>query len=78
MGYPYTNVNELVKRSPDNADAYYEKSVCLAKLDKKDEACENLKLGIQYDKEYVYDAKEQPEFYSLRDYYKFKATINGN
>jgi tetratricopeptide (TPR) repeat protein len=70
--------DSVIKRSPDNADAYYEKSVCLAKLDKKDEACENLKLAIEYDKEYVYDAKEQPEFYSLRDYDKFKAIINGN
>jgi len=67
--------DSIIKRSSDYADAYYEKSVCLVRLSKKDEACESLKMAIQYDEEYIYDAQDEPEFDPIRNYDKFKKLV---
>jgi tetratricopeptide (TPR) repeat protein len=66
----------VTKISPDNADAYYEKGICLVKLGEKDEACESLKLALKNDADYKYDIQDDPEFDPLRDYNKFKALFN--
>jgi tetratricopeptide (TPR) repeat protein len=63
----------IINQSPDDADAYYSKSICLVKLGKNDEACDNLKLAIKYDEEYLYDIMNNPEFDALKNNPKFKA-----
>lgn len=68
--------DSIIKKKPDYADAYYEKSICLVKLGKKDEACENLKIAIKYDEEYIYDIQDEPEFDPLRNYDKFKVLLH--
>lgn len=66
----------VINKENDYADAYYDKAVCLVKLGKTDEACNNLKLAIKYDEDYVYDIEDDPEFDSIRNYDKFQALIN--
>jgi tetratricopeptide (TPR) repeat protein len=68
--------DSLINQAPDNADAYYGKSVCLVKLGKNDEACDNLKLAIKYDDEYLYDIMNDPAFDVLKNNPKFKALKN--
>lgn len=70
--------NAVINKKLDYASAYYSKSICLVKLGKKEEACDNLRLAIKYDEEYLNDIKEDPEFDSIRNYDKFREVINGN
>ena len=66
----------VINKKNDYAEAYYDKAICLVKLGKKDEACNNLKFAIKYDEEYVYDIEDDPKFDSIRNYDKFQALIN--
>lgn len=67
--------DSIIKKSPKDAYLYYEKSICLAKLGKDDDACDNLKLALEYDGEYMYDISDEPAFNSLKNNDKFKALI---
>ena len=85
LGYIYEQQGEfnkaincydsIINKDPTYTEAYYQKSISLVKLGKKDEACENLKIAIEYDESYIYDIQEDPEFDSLRNYYQFKTLI---
>lgn len=68
--------DSIIKKSAEDADAYYEKSIDLVKLGRNDEACDNLKLALKYDEEYIYDILDEPAFDSLKNNDKFKALIN--
>lgn len=85
LGYIYKQQGEfnkaincydtIINKEPTYAEAYYQKSICFVKLGQKDEACKNLKIAIEYDKDYVYDIQEDTEFDSLRNDYQFKTLI---
>jgi tetratricopeptide (TPR) repeat protein len=64
--------NKVISVAPEDPEGYYSKSLCLVKLGRKDEACENLESAIQYDSEYLYYAMDDPGFDEIRDYPKFK------
>ncbi|URZ03839.1 tetratricopeptide repeat protein [Clostridium felsineum] len=71
----YDNLAEIDSEDPE---IYFEKAICLIKSGDKDGACENLKIALNYDSDYIDDIKEEPAFDVLKDYDKFKEIFNAN
>ncbi|KHD37128.1 hypothetical protein NL50_07325 [Clostridium acetobutylicum] len=68
--------DSLAEIDPEDPEIYFQKAICLVKSGDKDGACENLKLTLSYDSEYVSDIEEEPAFDALKDYDKFKEILN--
>jgi tetratricopeptide (TPR) repeat protein len=64
--------DKAISMSPAEAEGYYNKSLCLVELDRKDEACDSLERALKIDREYLYYAFDDSGFDPIRDYGKFK------
>jgi len=63
---------EIISVNKDDSWAYLYKARCLAALNRKDEACENLKKAFELNEECMYELSYYNEFKTLRDFSGYK------